>query len=95
MTRDEARAIAALMLAYADGKTIQMRDGCHWHDRPDPEFKARPISDYRIKPEPKELWVNEYGSGRGYGFPNADTAKKDAFHTAVRVAVHYREVCDE
>lgn len=50
--RDEYRE---LKQALKDGKTIQMYDDCEWVDVDEP-FRLkwdRPVSGYRIKPEPK------------------------------------------
>lgn len=95
MTRDEARAMAALMLDYANGKTVQKYYDGVWSDLDQPAFQSTP-SDYRIKPEPKEVWVNEYRDGEScVCYRNRGVAEKVAGLAATRVAVHYREVCDE
>ena len=56
MTREEARAKAEIMLAYADGKTIQHGEPGEndWEDMTDgvPSFSDK-TERYRIKPEPK------------------------------------------
>lgn len=51
MTREEAKNRAAIMQAYADGKTIQFLgiDG-EWIDMKNPLFRAR-SSYYRVKSE--------------------------------------------
>lgn len=51
MTREEAKNMAAIMQAYADGKTIQFLgiDG-EWIDMKNPLFRTR-SSYYRVKPE--------------------------------------------
>lgn len=46
---------------------------------------------YRLKPEPRTLFVNEY-KGNGEGFPSAETAVANASRCATRIAVEYREV---
>ena len=62
MTREEAKKMAELMTAYAEGKTIQKnqygnRD--YWVDLTNPLFKE-PASSYRIKPELKEYYILEH-----------------------------------
>lgn len=51
MTREEAKNMAAIMLAYADGKTIQFIGlDKKWKDIENPSFKGL-SSHYRVKPE--------------------------------------------
>ena len=53
MTRDEARKAAEVMLAYADGKDLQIcgQDSNEWADVVIPVFNWE-LNSYRIKPEP-------------------------------------------
>lgn len=53
MTKHNAQQYLHLVQALADGKTIQMRDGCNnnWADKDDIRFNLDPEC-YRIKPEP-------------------------------------------
>ena len=48
--------------AYSIGKTLQIKnsDG-QWCTNPDPKFWD--VLEYRIKPEPRTIWVNEYENG--------------------------------
>lgn len=54
MTREEAKKAAEVMMAYADGKEIEMRDRAR---KPWTQIKAAcfnwELFDYRIKPKPK------------------------------------------
>ena len=51
MTREEARKAAEVMLAYADGKQIEVLcDDGEWGIEDDPEFYF--IRQYRVKKEP-------------------------------------------
>lgn len=54
MTREEARKKAKVMLAYANGKEIEIyhNDEREWTTIDDPSFNCH-IDCYRIKPEPK------------------------------------------
>ena len=76
MTREEAAKWAELYQAYADGKVIQVRihDGS-WREWRSYNFDL-PVTDYRIKPEPKkaEFWVNVYGEHFGATHPSKQDA---------------------
>lgn len=54
MTRDEAKKAAEVMLAYADGKQVEIKcfDNKTWNTDYTPTFDWL-NNDYRIKPEPK------------------------------------------
>ena len=52
MTRDEARKAAEVMLAYADGKEIEVRKGDKWFPSDTVVFNWCDFR-YRIKPESK------------------------------------------
>ena len=54
MTREEARKAAEVMLAYADGKDLQIcgQDSNEWADVVIPVFNWE-LNSYRIKPETK------------------------------------------
>ncbi len=60
MNKDNAKDYLPLVQALADGRVIQRMGGFgKWIDCEDADFSCDP-ADYRIKPEPKEIWVNEY-----------------------------------
>ena len=51
MTKDELRKAAAVMLAAAEGKTIQYKDNSKWVTKPTNEMKFNwEMNEYRIKP---------------------------------------------
>lgn len=93
-----------LLQAVAEGKTLQFIDkhgsrdwvdaSPDWHSG----IKRGAISiaveryNWRIKPEPKVVWVNEYHDGYPVAYPTKDHAKLNATSFAVRVAVKYQEV---
>lgn len=60
MNKDNAHRYLPLVRALAEGKTIQ-HSGCGggWYDA-DPCHFSLPPEDYRIKPEPRVIWLNEY-----------------------------------
>ena len=63
MTKDEARAAAEILIAIADGKTIQRcaHGDESWWDCDEFDFNDVVTCyeyTYRIKPEPREWWIN-------------------------------------
>jgi hypothetical protein len=55
----------AVMQAFEDGKEIQFRNNSRpdsWIDCPNPAWNWE-MTDYRVKPEPRVIWVNEYSDG--------------------------------
>jgi len=64
MNKDNAKDYLPLVQALAEGKVIQVNvrfdAGIEkWVDSGDVEF-YHPAAAYRIKPEPREVWVNHY-----------------------------------
>ena len=55
--------LAPIIAAHAAGNVIQIRNTTTspWFDHRDPDWTARP-ERYRVKPEPREFWVNVYPS---------------------------------
>lgn len=98
MTRDEAREIAKVVQAYADGKAIQYDCGNGvWRDMQNPSFVDP--KEYRIKPEPREWWhvVTQTGSTAVAFRYKADAQSwvngcRGAF--ALYTIVHVREVTE-
>lgn len=93
MTPDQ---IIEVVTAFKNGKKIESRNKVigGWTDsNPDWNFFC---FDYRVKPEPIELWVNEFVDGRWSSHPT----KKDALTASslynqsalARKAVLFREV---
>jgi hypothetical protein len=64
MTRDYAKALLPIIEQYAAGKTVQVFIGGTWVDLDSTDFSSHP-SHYRIKPEPREWWLNEYNGYAG------------------------------
>jgi hypothetical protein len=70
--------------AWADGAKIQFRQPTdNWHDciNNRPEWKND--KEYRVKPEPKQLWVRPYntpdGCGRAVVYGTSPEYMKDHF----------------
>lgn len=91
MTIDE---MISVLTAAKEGKAIEWR--CKTGNRPE-WYAGAPAwdfcqHDYRVKPEPREIWVNEYD-----GWIAAHIARDVAIRSAgsgpaLRKAVHFREV---
>ena len=57
MNRENAKLLAPIIAAYGEGKTIQIKTHANgWSDVSDAMFNLTP-DDYRIKPEPKAVYV--------------------------------------
>ena len=94
-TIDEAIEI---LKAMKEGKKLQLKNSKgKWVDRhPDTEMFMPDFCrmGYRIKPEPREIWVNVYPDGRcGEGH----NSKREAEHVALARArtLRFREVIEE
>lgn len=94
MNKDNAKDYLPLVQALAEGQVIQSRMFIlnPWRDCTQPDFTMDP-SNYRIKPEPREIWVNRYPedfeSGR---YSTREDAVSNAAIGAVQVC--YREVIE-
>jgi hypothetical protein len=73
MTHDE---MIAVIQAHKDGKLIECRgkEFISWSPAHNPAWDFRGY-DYRIKPEPRRIWVNYYGND-DYG--NACLSRENA-----------------
>lgn len=85
-----------VLTAYKAGKKIEVKghDGVKWHNTPKPAWDFVEC-DYRVKPEPKVLWVNEYKNGSGYGHTTRENAEGVARESHTRIAVRYVEMPEE
>jgi hypothetical protein len=63
MNKDNAKDFLPLVQALVEGKTLQhdVGDG-KWYDCDPCYFNLSP-EQYRIKPEPRVVWLNEYACG--------------------------------
>lgn len=89
MTRQEMTAIM-----MADGPWERRRKGDdEWYSDLSPSWDW-PYYEYRAKPKPKELWVNEYlNSAQAHESKKA--ALRYADRAAIRTAVRYVESPEE
>lgn len=89
MTRDNAKDYLLLVQALADGKTLQELYSGSWVDLPYVEFSFEP-AHYRIKPEPREFWINTYPR-----YSCVHATKEDANNataSGLTETIHVREV---
>lgn len=59
MNKENAKDYLPLVQALAEGKAIQVRGSNGWNELANYDFTSPP-DHYRIKPEPREVWVNYY-----------------------------------
>ena len=95
MNRENAKKLLPIITAFADGKVIEWknRDGV-WVVVGRPGFSNNP-KNYRIKSEPKEIWVNEYSDGSKGLYADAALALAYSGASVTRKAVRYREVLED
>ncbi|MCX2894843.1 hypothetical protein ORG27_14785 [Stenotrophomonas lactitubi] len=92
MNKDNAKDYLPLVQALADGKVIQIEIDGVWTDGNEFHFVDQP-SEYRIKPEPREIWVNEYAEGDHHMHYSAESAEH-ARGICAAVTRRYREVIE-
>lgn len=96
MDAQRAKELLPIIQAFADGKQIQFKSVCknkwEWKDVEDPQWFDR--NEYRVKPEPKEVWVNEYPSGSMFGYSSKYLADESKVYGRVS-CTHYREVIED
>jgi len=96
MTREEAKKLLPYVQAFADGKLVQWQDSVtnEWHDDNDPNF--HPVAKWRIKPEPREVWITICNLGEiGCVFREKQLAKEWIGNSTMWRIVKFREVVDE
>ncbi|KOQ78848.1 hypothetical protein ABW45_04560 [Stenotrophomonas maltophilia] len=93
MNKDNAKAFLPLVQALAEGRVIEHRGSGGWYQLNNPTFQDPP-SDYRIKPEPREIWVNRYPNGMENGIFSTEHAAKLHRANDTAVQIRYREVIE-
>jgi len=94
MTPERAKTLLPIIQAYAEGKTIQHKACGEWVDSWKPDWS---LPDYRIKPEPKVIWVVEYDDGMKEGYDTEEGADASTIGRLSRVRrfpVRYIEASD-
>lgn len=94
----EAKRRLELMEAADCGAEMQYKviggnDG--WTDKEggEPLFEWGRV-DYRLKPQPKEIWVNEYDDGDADMYLHTEKKTAESFLRKGRTTTHYREVIE-
>lgn len=79
MNREKARALLPIIEAYAEGKIIQRRNTVNgeWRDATAPLEFGDLVETYRIKPEPRKVWIGESASGSFYVSPGKEFSEYD------------------
>lgn len=94
MNASNAKDYLPMVQALAEGRVIEHRGSGGWYQLNNPSFQDPP-SDYRIKPEPKELWTNRYSDGsESPAYESREVAESDADEDDPCVQVCYREVIE-
>ena len=93
MNKSDAKHYLPLVQALAEGKTIQIRDGGEWSDMVTTDFTLPPHV-YRIKPEPREVWIGEINGQLGGA---AWDTREEAQYTqgSIITPIKFREVMDD
>lgn len=95
MNKDNAKDYLPLVQALANGKVIQVEVDGKWIDMTGEMHFSGVPSDYRIKPEPREIWVNEWDGNGFVVFATEREAKEHAKRYGIgHVTTRYREVIE-
>lgn len=93
MNASNAKDYLPLVQALSEGKMIQHRIGTEeWYDREQFDFNDKP-EQYRIKPEPREVWFNRYEHDVTHG-PYASREEAENYAGNFATQVRYREVIE-
>jgi hypothetical protein len=97
VNKDNARDYLPLVQALYEGKVIQYKDqkcdhSYGWMDIESAVDFCMPSEFYRIKPEPREIWVNEYPNGVASGNHPSRLSAFDHRANDTAIQVCYREV---
>lgn len=96
MNKDNAKDYLPLVQALVDGKEIEFQGRDGWYALDDPSFDF-PADRYRIKPELKEIWVNEYEDGDSFIHASEEAAYRTAtarINVGRATTRRYREVIE-
>ena len=89
------REMIEVMEAFDNGETIECKStlSTKWLITTIPSWTWG-INDYRIKPKPREIWVNEYPSGYGSVYKSEEMAIQ-VLNTNRGTTHHFIEVLDK
>lgn len=96
MTRTEAKILAPIITAFGEGKAIQAKHirNDRWEDVNLLDLENNSDWEYRIKPEPREFWVNIYEDGDIFIHPSKEKALQNAGSKRIPQTIRLREVID-
>ena len=96
MNRKQAKELAPIITAFGDGKEIEIRCGNEWIHLPFDISFDDPPENYRIKPEPRVIYINLYDGGDA-GIGSASFSKQEAhkFCTELDKTVKFIEVLED
>jgi hypothetical protein len=99
MNRERAKELLPIIKAFANGGVVQFRysKNMKWQNTSDdPVFVVD--NEYRIKPEPMEIWVNIYDEKEddvmGATYSSKVKAENYASFGVIKKAVKFREVIE-
>lgn len=97
MNRERAKELLPIIQAFAEGKEIQYistlpNDHHVWLFTSSPQWADE--HDYRIKPEPRELWLVSYNEVSCSLYPTKEEAEKDFSCGKPQEIIHLREVIE-
>lgn len=95
MNASNAKDYLPLVQALSEGKVIEFHDG-HGGWNVDKEWDfSYPADQYRIKPEPREIWVNRFPDGHdALTWYESEESAHRAYGRVGAVQVRYREVIE-
>lgn len=98
MNASNAKDFLPLVQALAEGKSLQYNANRadqtpKWEEREEFTFDEPP-TEYRIKPEPREIWVNEWADGKRIFDSQNDASLHAMQYPLVRSTTRYREVIE-
>lgn len=99
MTPDQ---IIEVVTAFNNGKKIQSRAHTNlpsdtpykWLDNPKPQWDFS-CNDYRVAPEPRVIYINEYPDSWGTVRNTEKEASSQAEHRCIKKAVKFVEVVED
>lgn len=100
MNKDTARDYLPLVQALSEGKVIQYKyqksdKSYEWMDLESSVDFCMPADFYRIKPEPREVWINRFPDGHdGLTWYETEEAAHRAYGRVCAIQVRYREVIE-
>lgn len=94
MNKNTAKDYLPLVQALAEGKVIQVSGVNGWVDVEAELSLCFAADQYRIKPEPREIWVNHYPEYAAVGYESKQAAEDNLNPFLKGVTRRYREVIE-